>query len=38
VSRFFFDSRTARATGTILAILGVVGLAWAISSSTPRTA
>jgi predicted PurR-regulated permease PerM len=30
VSGFFFDSRTARATWTILAILGVIGLAYAV--------
>ncbi len=30
MSGFFFDSRTARATWTILAILGVIGLAYAV--------
>jgi predicted PurR-regulated permease PerM len=30
MSRFFLDSRTARATWTILVILGVIGLAYAV--------
>jgi predicted PurR-regulated permease PerM len=30
MSRLFFDSRTARATWTILVILGVIGLAYVL--------